>query len=95
MDAMGAVEAPDVSELNRAAWKRVGVALAEVKEVAPDVTPDEIARRAVNYKTHFEGAALTSQALAKHWAKCKDGKVATQGGQSTLRSWLPSGTGGL
>jgi hypothetical protein len=43
------------------------------------VTPDEIARRAVNYKTHFEGAALTAQALAKYWAKCKDGKVVTQG----------------
>ena len=47
-------------------------ALAEIKEASPDVTPAELNRRAANYRTHYEGAALTANALAKHWIICKD-----------------------
>jgi multidrug efflux pump subunit AcrB len=31
---------------------------------------EEIKRRGANYRSHFEGAALTPTALAKHWALC-------------------------
>jgi len=72
MDALGTLDAPDLREMNKAGWKRVGVALSQIKESTPDVTPEEIARRARNYRSHFEGAACTSTALAKHWARCKD-----------------------
>jgi hypothetical protein len=70
MDALGACDG-DIEELSKPAWGRVAKALSEIKSVMPDVTPDEIKARAKNYRIHFEGAALTSTALAKHWAKCK------------------------
>ena len=69
MDALGSLEG-NLSELSKAAWGRVGTALKEIREVCPDVTAEEIARRARNYSTHFDGAAVTSTALAKYWARC-------------------------
>jgi hypothetical protein len=74
MDALGECEG-NIMELNRAAWSKVATALKQIREVAPDVTPDEIRRRTANYQTHFEGAALTSTALSNHWAKCGAPKV--------------------
>ena len=74
MDALGMIDAPDLNEIDGDGWKRAGVALSKIKSVAPDVTPEEIARRGRNYRTHFDGAALTSTALAKYWAMCRDAK---------------------
>jgi hypothetical protein len=49
-----------------------GVALAEIKVATPDLTTEELHRRATNYLTHFDGAALTPNALANQWSKCRD-----------------------
>lgn len=78
MDALGCIEG-DLAELNQAAWKRIAKALKDIREVTPDVSPEEIVRRASNYRQHFEGAACTATALAKHWAKCKTGPTARTG----------------
>lgn len=50
--------------------RATGVALSEIRRALPDVTADEIARRAAIYRAHFRGAALTANALAKHWSRC-------------------------
>ncbi len=70
MDALALCECNNLAEVSQAGWKRIGSSLKQIREVCPDVTPEEIAKRARNYQTHFDGAALTSNALAKHWARC-------------------------
>lgn len=68
-DALVAIEHAD-GELTRRHARSIGVALAEIREVAPDVTPAEVRRRATIYAQLMPGAALTANALAKHWARC-------------------------
>jgi uncharacterized protein YdaU (DUF1376 family) len=94
MDALGGCEG-NIMELNRATWGKVARALKQIREVSPDVTPDEIRRRAANYETHFEGAALTSTALSNHWAKCGAERPPIKARKVELRSWTDLGTGGL
>jgi hypothetical protein len=55
------------SETTPQAEKATAVALAGIRKARPTVTPEEIRRRAANYRTKFPGASLTPQALAKHW----------------------------
>ena len=74
-DALAAVSGADPREMTEAAARACGVALAEIRKVAPNLTPEEIARRAANYPTHFGDAALTPSALAKHWATCNATRV--------------------
>ena len=53
-------------------------AIKSIRLSTPDVSHDEILRRASNYKTHMPTCLLTPQALAKHWSLChapKDGTV--------------------
>jgi hypothetical protein len=56
-----------------------GVALAHIRRVAPGLTPEEIRRRAGNYRALFAGAMLTASALAKHWARCENPPAAAPG----------------
>ena len=76
LDALGALDG-NIMELDKAAWGRAEKALSQIKEVSPDVTPEEIARRARNYHPHFD-AVLSSSALAKHWARCGATKQAQE-----------------
>jgi hypothetical protein len=48
----------------------IGKALAAIKTVTPDVTPEEIKRRAANYRTLMPDCTLSASALAKWWPKC-------------------------
>ncbi|MDD5502661.1 MAG: hypothetical protein PHH26_04260 [Candidatus Thermoplasmatota archaeon] len=73
MDAMGLLDAPsgDLSQITKPGWSSIAKALRDVRDVTPDVTSEEIARRAENYRTQFpEDTRLTAHALAKHWARC-------------------------
>jgi hypothetical protein len=94
MDALGALEG-NLAEIGRSKWACIAKALATIREVAPDVTPDEIARRAGNYASHFDGAALTATALAKHWARCGAEKTNRPNGKSgpaePQRQYVPEG----
>lgn len=60
------------SDVSKDVNTATGVALSKIKKLSPDVTVEEIERRAANYRGHFEGATLTAGALAKHWARCAD-----------------------
>ena len=75
VDALAIVGGGKVEEVTN--WKPAGVAAGAIKKVSPDVTPDEIRRRAANYRTHFDGG-LTPTALAKHWAVCANPKPSKQ-----------------
>jgi len=59
----------DLTQLTRAAAKAIAVALADILAVTPDLTVDEINRRASAYKRRWPDARNHSApALAKHWA---------------------------
>ncbi len=78
LDSLASVEG-DPLQTPSAQWSRISKALSEIKSASPDVTPEEIKRRAANYKSHFEDAMLTCNALAKWWAKCEKSAVSKSG----------------
>jgi len=59
-----------VEVLSPSEARRYGVAAAQIRAVTPGVTPEEINRRAANYRVHLVGCPVTANALAKHWRKC-------------------------
>lgn len=70
-DALAAAEGSKLAELTKRAAGAIGVAAAEIRKASPDVTPEEVARRAANYRCVMpRGATLTASALAKHWPRC-------------------------
>jgi hypothetical protein len=69
-DALAACDGSDPRQLTKSAARAVGVALAEIRRVCPGLTPEEIARRAGNYRLHMPDVTLSASALAKWWAKC-------------------------
>lgn len=76
MDTLATVGGGKPEEVTQ--WGPAIAARAEILAVTPNLTPEEIQRRAANYRTHFDGAALTPTALAKHWAVCASPKPSSQ-----------------
>lgn len=76
LDSLASLETNNLAEETN--WGKHAKALAVIQGVTPDVTPDEILRRACNYQVHMKGAVLTSTALASHWGRC--GSRATPNG---------------
>lgn len=73
-DALAEAEGSNPAELTKTRARTIGVALAEIQKASPDVTPDEIARRARAYPQVMPpGTKLTAPALASHWARCGSG----------------------
>ena len=71
IDALAACGGADPLQIVASAWSGIGKALADIKGVCPQVTPEEIARRSANYRTHMSPETiLTPFALAKNWALC-------------------------
>ena len=70
LDALAQIDGAHPSQVTNSAWGAIGKSLAEIREVCPEVGPEEIHRRAANYSRHFPDARLTPLALAKHWARC-------------------------
>lgn len=68
------------NSLTAGAGGRVGKALSEIRGSDPEVTPDEIRRRATHYRAHYPGAGITSTALAAHWARCAEPPAAQPSG---------------
>jgi hypothetical protein len=68
IDALATIGGGRLEEVTN--WKTAAYARSQIVAVTPELTVDEIKRRAANYRSHFEGAALTPTALAKHWALC-------------------------
>lgn len=58
----------DLAQITRNAGKAIGVALADIMEVCPDLTVEEINRRAAAYKRRWpDPRNWSASALAKHW----------------------------
>ena len=70
-DALLEIEGIPQNEIG-ASGGRIATALKNIRLSTPEVTPEEIRQRAENYRSHFEGAAVTATALAKHWGKCHE-----------------------
>jgi hypothetical protein len=91
-DALAAVDGSDPAQLTKPAASAVGVALAAIGKVCPELTPGEIARRAAHYRAHFRDAMLTPSALAKWWARCERPPGGGGGGRPQARgpdAWIP------
>lgn len=75
-----------------AAFRAAGVAVADIKSVDPDVTPDEIFKRAQRYRRKFPGIAITPTALCKYWGELGDGPVRrTAAETSRIQHTAPDG----
>ncbi|MCK9519165.1 MAG: YdaU family protein [Dehalococcoidia bacterium] len=75
MDALGKLDAAggNVEQITKSGWSSIAGALRDIREVTPEVTPEEIERRAANYRTQFPAdTRITAHALAKHWARCAE-----------------------
>jgi DNA-binding PadR family transcriptional regulator len=57
-------------------WGKHRTALKQIQTVCKTLTPQEITRRAANYRTRFPTASITSTALSNHWATCDKAKGA-------------------
>ena len=78
IDALALIEASDLNQVTTPAWSKHAKAKQIIMQVCPDVTADEIKRRALNWKTHHPDCGCTSTAIASHWAKCEKPKTQQQ-----------------
>jgi len=65
----------DPNQLTKSERSKVASALSDITTASPDVTPEQIKRRAYNYGTHYPDAPLTAKALAANWSKCEHEKL--------------------
>lgn len=75
MDALAThAEDSDPLQVTATKWKSIASALAAIqaacKKTGLELTPEEIARRAKNYRSQMPQATITANALAQHWARC-------------------------
>lgn len=70
LDALVAVDGSDPMKSTSPAFKAAAVALKTIKEVSPDVTPEEISRRAKIYRMNNKDWSITPTAIAKYWGSC-------------------------
>jgi hypothetical protein len=71
LDAFAGCGGADPLQIPPKAWSGIGKAFADVRDVCPQITIQEIARRSANYRTHMStDTILTPHALAKNWALC-------------------------
>jgi hypothetical protein len=58
-----------LAEITKRSGRTTAVALAEIRKVTPDVTPEEIERRALCYKRAHRDWPLTPSSLCKNWSE--------------------------
>jgi hypothetical protein len=69
-DALAETTGRDPTGMTRREATACATALADIRRATPDLAPDEIRRRAANYRQHMPHATLTPSALANHWSLC-------------------------
>ncbi len=74
-DALAVACGCDPRQMTKPDLTACGVAKAHIKTVCPDLTIAELNRRAANYVSHYQSAALTPLALCRHWATCDKPKA--------------------
>lgn len=67
MDWLAQMGGAKLDEVTPTAWSGIRKVLTEIQSVTPDVTADELARRAKNLELKWKFQP-TATALAKHWA---------------------------
>lgn len=70
-DALAEVEGSDADEAAKLKGGKIAKALSQIKRMSPDVTPEEIKRRAGLYRETWPNVTLSATALAQNWAKFK------------------------
>ena len=83
-DALAEAEGSKTAELTKPAARAIAVALAQIKQVCPELKAEEIHRRAENYRASMPGTLLTATALAKHWSRMDDPPLRFAGGRPEL-----------
>lgn len=68
IDALACIDGSQLDQITEPAWAAAGKALSQIKAVTPEISADEIRRRAQNYRTKYRDATISPRALAKHWA---------------------------
>lgn len=69
IDALAAIECPDLRQVPASAWSRFATARKEIVTVSPDVTPAEITRRLAAYRRAYPTIRSTAKGLASHWGE--------------------------
>jgi len=70
LDALAlTAEGTVLDEVPEGAWSGIAKSLKEIKAVCPDLTPQEIERRAKNLTLHFHYMKPSPQVLAKYWGQ--------------------------
>lgn len=59
----------DLNQITRISAKQIGVALADIQAVCPNLTTEEIKRRVQGYRRKYPSVACTPFAIASHWAE--------------------------
>ena len=74
----------NLAELTKNGGREIGVALADIRSVMENLTPEEIQRRVAIYKKRYTAPGmLTPAAIAKNWAK-----IGGPPGESSTRAAL-------
>ena len=68
-DALAEAEESEPLEVPASRMRTLCVKANELRKVAPDVTPEEVARRAANWPSHMGDATITGPAVVTHWAR--------------------------
>jgi hypothetical protein len=84
-------EQTDPLKASPSLWPKVAVALKDIRAASPDVTTDEIEKRAKNYHSHFNNASISATALAKHWGRCEKANTNENTDRSHGRGFEQSG----
>ncbi len=77
IEALACVDGSQINEITAPAWSAAGKALSQIKAVSPDVTAEEVLRRAENYRAKYRTASISALALAKHWAALSAGSASS------------------
>lgn len=78
-DAIANVCGVDLNGLTREYAKRIATAKRDILEASPDVTPDEVTKRAEAWRRKYPTCPLTPQALANHWPSLGETQRLTRG----------------
>ena len=68
IDAIAAIDGP-LDQVLPSKWSLYAKIAKEILSVCPEITTEEINKRVARYRAIFPTAAVTSTAIASHWAK--------------------------
>lgn len=68
-DALAEAEGSDPLEVPASRMRTLCVKANELRKLNPDITPEEVMRRAGNWGSHFEHASITGPAIVTHWGR--------------------------